>query len=161
MYNGYDNLTHFYTEMCALPPGNTTHNHIAIPHLVLQAFDDPISTWRSIAANDPSDPLHPWTLVNQNQENVLLLLTETGGHVGWPMGWWPNSWKYMNDYVATGFVSAYQHMNRSIAAANHQPSSTVMNETSATGKKTQTSANTSTHELLQCEEPLAVGETTV
>jgi predicted alpha/beta-fold hydrolase len=137
MYNGYDSLTHFYTEMSTILPNNATQNRFAIPHLVLSAFDDPITTWRSNAANDPSSPLYPRNLVNEHQDKLVLLLTAKGGHVGWPIGWWPNSWKYMNDYVAAGFVNAYQKTrfdgNQYLSGAN---------ETIACSKETRDMENT-------------------
>ncbi len=87
---------------------NDQTRYFAIPHLVLQAFDDPISTWRTNAANDPSNLLFPTNLVRQRRnKNVVLLLTEKGGHLGWPMGFFPHSWKFMNNFVAAGFVSSY------------------------------------------------------
>jgi hypothetical protein len=114
MYHGFDNLDHFYTEMSAILPNNATHNHIAIPHLVLQAFDDPISTWRSDVVNHPTSPLYPRNLVNEHQDNLVLLLTKKGGHVGWPIGWWPHSWIYMNEYVAASFIDAFHDSKRSV-----------------------------------------------
>ena len=122
MYLGYDSLTDFYKEMSAIVPEQefqsaqqedcgdscTPRRQIPIPHLVLQAMDDPLSTWRSNAADDPTSVLYPSNLVADNaQKNVVVLLTATGGHVGWPMGWWPHSWEFMNDFVAAGFVTAW------------------------------------------------------
>ena len=115
MHNGYQNISHFYSDMCAMPPCNVKHNQIAIPHLVLQSFDDPISTWRSNAANDILDQLYPWNLVNTREPNVVLLLTDKGGHVGWPVGWWPTSWTYMNDLVAAGFVNSFVNTRSSLS----------------------------------------------
>ena len=86
----------------------TSRRQIPIPHLVLQAFDDPLSTWRNNAADDPTSLLFPTNLVADNaQKNVVVLLTAKGGHVGWPIGWWPHSWEFMNDFVAAGFVTAW------------------------------------------------------
>jgi hypothetical protein len=79
--------------------------NISIPMLVLQALDDPVSTWRNVAANHGL--MHPENLVRTGQGNLVVLLTQKGGHVGWPLGWWPskNKWKFMSD-VAAGFVNA-------------------------------------------------------
>lgn len=107
-YNGFASNLEFYTAMSAIDPNNPFQKHISIPHLILHAFDDPISTWRNNAASDSASPLYPSTLVNEIQENLVLLLTKTGGHVGWPTGWWPCSWTYMNDHVAAGFVDSYE-----------------------------------------------------
>lgn len=145
--------------MSALPPNKTRGNHIAIPHLLLQAFDDPISTWRSVASNDPSDSLYPWNLV-QNQENVVLLLTEKGGHVGWPIGWCPNSWKYMNDYIAAGFVNAYQDTRKSNFAHAHKRSPKMRNETYVNSKSKNKNTNISVADEL-LHRPLALRNTSL
>ena len=80
---------------------------IAIPLLIVQAFDDPVSTWRNVAAN--SGLMHPSNLVQTGKGNLLLLLTRVGGHVGWPMGWWPSKyqWQFMSTIVSS-FVEAIQ-----------------------------------------------------
>jgi predicted alpha/beta-fold hydrolase len=118
-YNGYDNLQHFYTEMGTMGdvdqeeyPTLSSANvrdrkiaQIAIPLCVMHAFDDPIATWRCNAAN--KGLMHPENLVRTGQGNLLLLLTQRGGHVGWPVGWWPSGWQFMN-HAAAGFVEAAQ-----------------------------------------------------
>jgi predicted alpha/beta-fold hydrolase len=114
----FDNLTHFYSEMGALGdisvedlrrspaevPNAKIHN-VAIPLCVLHAYDDPISTWRTVAANDGF--MRPDNLVESGTGNLLLLLTRTGGHVGWPLGWlsFRRNWEFMNEAAAT-FVEA-------------------------------------------------------
>jgi hypothetical protein len=120
-YNScYNNLDHFYAEMSVLgdiaidqldrlTPQDVSNKKIAnisIPLLVLQALDDPVTTWRNVAANHGL--MHPDNLVRTGQGNLVVLLTRKGGHVGWPLGWWPskNKWKFMNDDVAAGFVNA-------------------------------------------------------
>ena len=88
--------------------GTAQSGHFAIPHLVLQSFDDPISTWTTNAADDPSSFFYPTNLVRQNEfSNLTILLTAKGGHVGWPMGFYPHNWDFMNSFVAAGFVSSY------------------------------------------------------
>ena len=117
VYNGYENLMHFYTEMSSILPysnfsdtdrskePSTIRHRIPIPHLVLQALDDPLSTWRSNVASDPQSKLYPEKLFEaESQPNLVVLLTAEGGHVGWPVSWWPYSWTFMNDLVAAGFV---------------------------------------------------------
>ena len=83
-----------------------SQNHFAIPHLILQSFDDPLSIWTTNADNDPNSPLYPSNLV-KSQENLVVMLTSKGGHVGWPIGIIPDSWEYMNTYVAAGFIDAF------------------------------------------------------
>ena len=60
-------------------------SNVSIPLCVLNALDDPISTWRTVAATEGQ--MRPDRLVKSGQGNLLLLLTRTGGHVGWPLGW--------------------------------------------------------------------------
>jgi predicted alpha/beta-fold hydrolase len=119
LYHGYKDLTQFYTEMSSilaypedetfdLRSANESRHRIPIPHAVLQAMDDPISTWRSNAASSPRSALYPGNLVAEvHQGNIILLLTRIGGHVGWPIGPLPGSWEFMNDMFAAGFISAY------------------------------------------------------
>ena len=80
------------------------HN-ISIPFCVVHALDDPLVTWRSVAANDGL--MHPSNLTKTGTGNLFLLLTKRGGHVGWPLGWasFVHSWKWMSD-VSMSFVTA-------------------------------------------------------
>lgn len=68
--------------------------NVTIPFCVLHALDDPLVTWRVIGYN-------PSLLVQSGQGNLLLLLTKTGGHVGWPLGLLPRAygWKWMSEAV--------------------------------------------------------------
>jgi hypothetical protein len=45
------------------------------------SLDDPLITWRSVAANEGL--LHPDNLTQRGSGNLLILLTKQGGHVGW------------------------------------------------------------------------------
>lgn len=56
-------------------------NSIAIPFCVLHALDDPLVTWRTVAANDGW--MHPLNLTKLASGNLFVLLTKRGGHVGW------------------------------------------------------------------------------
>jgi predicted alpha/beta-fold hydrolase len=109
-YNGYNDLIDFYSDMSSVLVSNGTaqSGHFAIPHLVLQSFDDPISSWKTNAADDPSSILYPTNLVGRHKSsNLTILLTAKGGHLGWPIGWYPHNWDFMNSYVAAGFISSY------------------------------------------------------
>lgn len=123
-YNGYDNVTHYYMEMSALGdipleayrgenlPENARIHTVAIPFCVVHSLDDPLVTWRTIAANEGL--MHPAKLTaNVRSGNLLVLLTKAGGHVGWPLGWRPsvNKWKWMND-LAMNFVEAVDEVSR-------------------------------------------------
>jgi hypothetical protein len=106
-YNGYNNLMHYYSDMSAMGDSTAFQNiapetatkagkieNVNIPFCVLHALDDPLVTWRVIGHN-------PRALVNSGKGNILLLLTKTGGHVGWPIGLIPRThgWKWMCDAV--------------------------------------------------------------
>ena len=56
------------------------HN-VSIPLCVVHAFDDPLVTWRTVAAN--RGWMHPVNLTRTGSGNLFLLLTKQGGHVGW------------------------------------------------------------------------------
>ena len=115
MYNGFENLDDFYDAMSSILDSSSESSEsiqqrkmkFSIPHLVLQALDDPISTFRTNASNDPDSTLYVHNLVHKH-DNLVLLLTGRGGHIGWPMGLLPHSWEYMNDRVAADFVLAYE-----------------------------------------------------
>lgn len=85
---------------------------VAIPFCVVHAFDDPLVTWRTAAAN--TGLMNPKNLTNAVKTgNLMILLTKAGGHVGWPLGWLPfvDKWKWMND-VASTFVNAVHVVSR-------------------------------------------------
>lgn len=121
---GYKDLVQFYTDMSSILAHKeereedfgiekSPRRRVPIPHAVLQAMDDPISTWRGNASNDPKSALYHNTLTSaQHQENIVLLLTRIGGHVGWPIGIFPSSWFFMNDIFAAGFITAYDKSQR-------------------------------------------------
>jgi predicted alpha/beta-fold hydrolase len=50
------------------------------------SLDDPLITWRSVAANEGL--LHPNNLTQRGSGNMLILLTKQGGHVGWVRDCW-------------------------------------------------------------------------
>ena len=112
-YNSFRDLDDYYTSMSALgdiplndqglPEGiNSGKVHsIAIPLLVVQAFDDPLITWRATAQNEGI--MHPQNLTKTGTGNLMLLLTKAGGHVGWPTGLAPvaDKWLWMSNLVAS------------------------------------------------------------
>jgi len=115
-YNGFNDLEHYYSEMSAMSdtagfrsqsengtPSTDDVGRIAdvsIPFCVLHALDDPLTSWRTIGHN-------PKKLVNTGSGNIMMVLTKTGGHVGWPLGLNPskNGWKFMNDAAVNFFNS--------------------------------------------------------
>lgn len=92
----------YYKNSSSIP--GKIHN-VSIPLCVMHAFDDPISSWRTVAANDGF--MHPRTLVRSGQGNLMLLLTKRGGHVGWPLGVLSHrrQWEFMSS-AASDFASA-------------------------------------------------------
>jgi hypothetical protein len=112
-YNGFRDLADYYTSMSALgdiplndeglPQGNASAkvHSIAIPLLVVQAFDDPLITWRASAQNEGF--MHPDNLTRTGSGNLMLLLTKAGGHVGWPTGLLPtvDKWMWMSNLVGS------------------------------------------------------------
>eukprot|EP00584_Thalassiosira_punctigera_P004715 CAMPEP_0172543642 /NCGR_PEP_ID=MMETSP1067-20121228/13982_1 /TAXON_ID=265564 ORGANISM="Thalassiosira punctigera, Strain Tpunct2005C2" /NCGR_SAMPLE_ID=MMETSP1067 /ASSEMBLY_ACC=CAM_ASM_000444 /LENGTH=517 /DNA_ID=CAMNT_0013330093 /DNA_START=178 /DNA_END=1728 /DNA_ORIENTATION=+ len=68
----------------------------AVPLLAVHAIDDPIAIYEVALADEI-----PKT------ENVMLLATKHGGHIGWPTGMFPsvNRWGFMMD-VAMDFAAA-------------------------------------------------------
>jgi predicted alpha/beta-fold hydrolase len=127
-YNGFDSLNHYYSEMSAMGDtnmfqskhvngngndgvdnGNGKHGssrkvgrigNVSIPFCVVHARDDPLTTWRTMG-HDPE------RLVRTGSGNIMMLLTDAGGHVGWPLGINPRAhgWRFMND-VAAGFINS-------------------------------------------------------
>ena len=96
----------------SLPDKARIHN-VAIPFCVVHALDDPLVTWRTVAANQGL--MHPTNLTAQVKTgNLMILLTKAGGHVGWPLGLLPflDKWKWMND-VAMTFVQAVETVKHS------------------------------------------------
>lgn len=146
----YQDLVHYYAGMGALGDvpldvleatrtsavssrvRNARISNVSIPLCVLHSFDDPIATWRGIVANDGF--MRPETLVRSGQGNVLLLLTERGGHVGWPTGVLPfqHGWEFMSE-VAAGFVDAVAKARRHLNdGSQNNRTSTVQASTSKT-----------------------------
>jgi predicted alpha/beta-fold hydrolase len=114
-YNGFRDVMHYYTEMSAI--GESTafqagqsekeqsshpdHNYgrianVSVPFCVLHALDDPLTSWRTMGHN-------PQKLVNTGSGHIMMLLTDAGGHVGWPLGLNPRKegWKWMNNAVSS------------------------------------------------------------
>lgn len=115
-YNGFNDLVHYYSEMSAMGDTNIFQSaevranvedsevgriaDVSIPFCVVHALDDPLTTWRTMG-HDPD------RLVGTGNGNIMMLLTDAGGHVGWPLALNPSrdGWKFMNN-VASGFVNS-------------------------------------------------------
>lgn len=82
-------------------------HQLSIPLCILHTLDDPISTWRNVVGR-PGSIMVPASLVESGNGNLMVLLTEKGGHVGWPEGWlpWRTNWAFMSN-AASSFVEAF------------------------------------------------------
>ena len=87
-YNKFRDLEHYYSEMSALgdipmdehSQATTSHgsiHNLSVPLCVIHALDDPLVTWRTVAANEGL--LHPGNLTKLGSGNLFLLLTKRGG----------------------------------------------------------------------------------
>ncbi|CAM9385673.1 unnamed protein product [Pylaiella littoralis] len=85
-YNGYSDVTGYYVDMSAAAEDKIAG--LRIPMLAVSSFDDPIMT----SDGSPEAAL-------TNVEDLFILVTRKGGHVGWPTGWLPhrNKWSWMSN----------------------------------------------------------------
>lgn len=108
VYNGFRNLDHYYSEMGALGDhirfdGEAKEAgriaNVSIPLLTVNALDDPVGYWGCA--------LDPAKVSKSGKGNIIVLLTQKGGHVGWPLSMNPGKegWKWMSD-VASSFVES-------------------------------------------------------
>jgi len=95
--HGFSNTQDYYRE-------NSSINHlphILIPTLILNSMDDPISPHELIPFNLPT-----------NNENIIVVTTEKGGHLGWCEGLLrPTS--HWHERVALEFADAVVTWNKS------------------------------------------------
>lgn len=91
-YHGYPRVEDYYKDMSAGGEGDdrgvTKLNGTKVPLLVVHAIDDPIAPFEVVMAKQ----IH-------KTDNVVLLATKHGGHIGWPRGFFPatNRWAFMID----------------------------------------------------------------
>ena len=107
-YHGFRDVFHYYSELGAMsdivkldgtPEEVGRIGNVSIPLLLLSALDDPI--------REPRTMKDPALVAKSGSGNILLLVTEKGGHVGWPQGWNPRAhgWGWMSN-VASTFVDS-------------------------------------------------------
>jgi len=98
--NRFRNQEHYYVDMS--PPINEYKN-FKTPFLTLHAAEDPILHVDSI----------PVEMAQKGEitPNFIALITETGGHVGWPIGWapWRYRWHFQNSIVMEFCESIVKH----------------------------------------------------
>lgn len=91
-YNGYKQVFDYYEDMSAGGRGDEAGlkrlGNTKIPLLAVHAIDDPISIFEVCLQEEIS-----------KTDNVILLATKHGGHIGWPSGLRPakNRWNFMVD----------------------------------------------------------------
>jgi len=91
-YHGFKEVRDYYEDMSAGGRGDADGlarlAGAKVPLVVVHAIDDPISIYEvTLAKHVPKT------------DNVLLLSTKHGGHIGWPLGWTPakKRWSFMVD----------------------------------------------------------------
>ena len=77
---GYKNLQQYYSEMSCV----NVMRDINIPLLCLGSLDDLVVC--------PTDLIRHPEKVAQENENVISVVTQRGGHLGWLQGWRASSW---------------------------------------------------------------------
>jgi len=91
-YHGYKTVHDYYEDMSAGGLGDskgiTRLKGTQVPLLTVHAIDDPIAAYEVTLQNEI-----------EKTDNVMLLATKHGGHIGWPTGWFPSKhrWKFMID----------------------------------------------------------------
>jgi len=90
----YRDIVDYYEDMSFNCRGKL--KGICVPHLVVQAADDPIMHVDTT----------PVQSVQEN-EHLMFWITRAGGHVGWPIGNrpWKHGFSYMTD-VSLGYFDA-------------------------------------------------------
>ena len=98
-YHGYKTVFDYYEDMSAGGLGDEKGlkrlNGTKIPLLAVHAIDDPIAIYEVMLADEVA-----------KTDNVMLLATKHGGHIGWPTGLFPseNRWNFMID-IAMEYAS--------------------------------------------------------
>ncbi|CAK9053355.1 unnamed protein product [Durusdinium trenchii] len=89
VYNGYDGVLDYYRDL-SLASDDKWRN-VSIPLLAVAARDDPITHCDALRAKEFSADNH----------NLLFLITDRGGHVGWPRGVrpWKHGWDFINEAI--------------------------------------------------------------
>lgn len=94
VFNGYKNLEAYYNDLSLAHGGKW--QKVAVPLLAVAARDDPVTF---------CDALHAEEFAKGNG-HLTFLITDAGGHVGWPQGWLPqqHGWDFMHD-TADAFIT--------------------------------------------------------
>lgn len=85
----YKTVDDYYRDSCSID----FINDIKVPTLIINAEDDPF--------------VCPSVLKNSNP-NIIMAVTETGGHLGFSEGFWPSSIKNWTNNVIIEYLNASQ-----------------------------------------------------
>lgn len=96
VYHGYGTLHAYYDAVGVA--GYDRWKKVAVPLLAVNARDDPICHCDALRVEEFA----------AGNKNLMFLITERGGHIGWPLGWrpWRHGWDFMHE-VAQHFLDAY------------------------------------------------------
>jgi predicted alpha/beta-fold hydrolase len=102
-YNGFTGVVDYYTHMSAI----RHMKDVSIPLAMVGAADDPLICEKALTGGDPN------AAVDVNKDgNVFLLLTEKGGHVGFPTGNVVDTqWDWMSTII-TSFVESVKEADK-------------------------------------------------
>jgi len=94
-FNGFRDLADYYRDLGL--SGDDKWRKVRVPTLAIAARDDPITH---------CDSLHAAEYARGNA-NLLFLITERGGHCGWPLGWapWRRGFAFSSEAISV-FVGA-------------------------------------------------------
>ena len=108
----FDSLNDYYSQMGALGDVTTDYNeskisNVSIPMLSVYSLDDPIGYYRTF--HDPG------AISKTGGGFSVILVTEKGGHVGYPTNLvpWRDGWRWMSD-CASSFAESVQIAKRGL-----------------------------------------------
>ena len=86
---GYRDVEHYYRDA-----STKAHiGHARIPVLALNSLDDPVCAGSAV----------PAAALAAANEHVVIALTQQGGHVHFPRGWWPRNQSWSDDVTLAFF----------------------------------------------------------
>lgn len=90
VFNGYKDVLDYYRDLSLW--AEDKWKSVAVPLLAVSARDDPITHCDALRASE----------LSAGNGNLLFLITERGGHVGWPCGLrpWRLGFDFMNEAIA-------------------------------------------------------------
>ncbi|CAJ1428256.1 unnamed protein product [Effrenium voratum] len=95
VFNGYDGVLDYYRDLSLA--ADDKWRKVSIPLLAVAARDDPITHCDALRAQEFSS----------KNPQLLFLITDRGGHVGWPWGMqpWKRGWDFINEAIQV-FITA-------------------------------------------------------